>query len=202
MKQQELKINAIKALSIVLVILGLCTFECKAFSYKTKCKTDYEPSNMFGLAFSKPFNVKGSKLGINYNRYFKDFDYTYSINKAYSYGINLSHHFNGKSDNRHNSQSIEINYTKYKLKSWPYSPKITTIGFACQIRHYDFEAFTISPQIKLLPPMANLYFQYNITLLNNSKTLITPYEIGIELNTNFPTMLLGWNLTGIGSGFF
>lgn len=202
MKQQVLKIKTIKAFLMVFVLTGLCTFECKAHTFIVNQTNESEPSGMLGIVFSKPFNMKGSKLGINYNLYHKDFDYTYSVNKAYSLGLTFSHHFNGNSYIRHISQSIEFNYTPYRLTSWPYSTILSTIGISCQTRHYNFETITLSPQIKLLPPMANLYFQYNITLLNNTKMIITPFEIGIELNTNLPAMLLGWNLNGISSGFF
>lgn len=202
MKQPQLKTKTMKTLSLVFVLIGLCTFECKAYSYNYKHQKDFEPSNMFGVVFSKPFYIKGSKLGLNYNRYMIDRDYGSYTCKGYSYGFTFSHHFNGNDINKHNSQSIEFNYTPYNLNIWTYSPKITTIGFAVQIRHYDFETITISPQIKLLPPMANIYFQYNATLYNNNKMLVTPYEVGIELNTNLPTMILAWELGDLSKGFF
>jgi hypothetical protein len=83
-----------------------------------------------------------------------------------------------------------------------YSPKVTTIGFACQIRHFDFESITVSPKIKILPPMCNLYFQYNLPILNKVKVPDSPFEIGIEINTNLPIMILGWAFEDISKGFF
>jgi len=202
MKLQPLKTKTMKTLSMVFVLIGLCTFECKAYSYNSKNKKDYEPYNMFGIEFSKPFNIKGSKLGLNYNRYLIDRNYEYLTCKGFSYGITISHHFNGNSIYKHNSQSIEFNYTPYQLDIWSYSPKITTISFACQIRHYDFESITVSPKIKVLPPMCNVYFQYNMPIFNKGLAPNIPFELGIELNTNLPLMILGWGFEDISKGFF
>lgn len=153
------------------------------------------------ISIGRCFNTNDFKTGINlimyneitkYKKNHDTFNLIYHIPKHLGYIPNkkqewshhrslefisvftLNHHFIKDNNNKTiNSQSFEYAIFCENVLN-------NLVGIGLQIKHYNFETFSFSPQIKLLPPFINLNAQMNFhpqTHLN-----IPKYEFGIEFN--------------------
>lgn len=181
-----------KNLYLLILLISFSITKTIAKPSRNGPRSSYDFSQLFAFQFTKSFISKGSSLGLNYYRYYQvdkckktDLKNTFTFAKRYYIsGLHLNHHFNGNSTSKYLSQSLELTFYKTKqLKKFTGQP-YKMLGIGLNFRHYDFKYYTISPVLKIKPPLSVIYFQRNIRL-NNANDFNCPlYEFGIELNFN------------------
>ncbi len=187
-------------LTLTLVKLLLCnSISAQSQHLKDTFKIEKHNSYYPSVSIGRSFQTKEIKTGINLiisndiTKFKKNHDtfnpayhfpkefkmehkrqeWTYHNSYEFLSVITLNHHFVKDNNQFINSQSIE-----YAI----YCDNIlnTMIGVGLQVKHYNFQAFSMSPQIKILPPFINFYAQRNFH--QDSHFNIPKYEIGLEFN--------------------
>lgn len=200
-QSQIIKFLVVCALGLTSFLTNMAEAQTKQFkdTLMIKKENSFHPS----ISIGRSFNSNDIKAGVNlimYNeiiKYKKNHDTNNLINHIpKQYGCNqisrqewtfhnsvefisvftLNHHFIKNNNSTINSQSFE--YTIYCDNVLN-----TIIGAGLQVKHYNFETISISPQIKILPPFINLYAQMN--LHQETRLSIPKYEVGIEFNPRF-----------------
>lgn len=197
-----IKFLVVCALGLTGLLTNMAEAQTKQFkdTFMIKKENSFYPS----ISMGRSFNSNDLKAGINlimYNyiaKYKKNHDtnnlmnhipkqhgcnqisrqeWTFHNSVEYISVFTLNHHFIKDNFNRTiNSQSIEYAIFCDNVLN-------TIIGAGLQVKHYNFETISISPQIKILPPFINLYAQMN--LHQETRLSIPKYEIGIEFNPRF-----------------
>ncbi len=198
-KTKNMKLSVLTAISF----FSLLIHQTYAQTNQLKDTFKIEKQNTFypSISAGRSFNSNDFKCGINlimyneitkYKKNHDTFNLIYHIPKHLGYIQNkrpvwvhhssvefvsvftINHHFIKDSNNRTiNSQSFEYAIFCENILN-------NMVGLGLQVKHYNFETFSFSPQIKLLPPFVNLYAQMNF--YQETKLSIPKYEFGVEFN--------------------
>lgn len=183
----------------LIITLGFCNFkDCRAQSSIDSIAFDFNKEYYPGIQFGRSFNAADFKVGLSlltvfeidtYEEYYRQnlyYDSTKSFimeNKGeYPFipCISINHHFIRTPGYRKTiSQSFEFfSYIPYM------EDHCELIGIGVQVQHYNFKTLSVSPQIKILPPMLNFFIKRNFISGERLPFNIPKYEFGMEFYLN------------------
>lgn len=177
-----------------IITLGFCNFkDSRAQSSIDSIAFNFNKEYYPGIHFGRSFNAADFKVGLSlftafdidtYEEYFlqnsyydssKSFRMEYKREYSFIPCISLNHHFIRASGySKTNSQSIEC---------FSYFPRYI-LAAGVQVQHYNFKTLSVSPQIKILPPMLNFFIKRNFISGEQLPFNIPKYEFGMELYLN------------------